>query len=70
MQTKGGIMKYSIWSWQCHACYGTHKDIVITKGKPSSNFVRCPYCGDRMHPYILGKGFRIKPPGAKIKMAA
>ncbi len=69
--SKEGVLDYSIWSWQCPDCYGTHQDIVFKKGKPSVDFVRCPYCGVRMRLYELGKGFKVKPAGRlEIKLAA
>lgn len=48
------------WSWQCHDCYGAHKDIIVKYDRPAEHFV-CPFCGGIMQVYELGRGFRTPP---------
>lgn len=54
------------WSWQCHDCYGAHKDIIVRTDRPEGNHV-CPFCGGVMHVYELGGEFRTLPPVKSVE---
>ncbi len=51
------VSVFKLWSYQCRRCSGTYKDIIYRRGEPVGIFPKCPFCDERMSPYVLGKGF-------------